>query len=159
MAITLAQTHGAHLTGLYIAADPMPPGNIRAEIPAQFLAVLKDQLTERIEAAEACFIEVVERAGLSVECRTAHCPGTCIAELIGQHTCYADMVVLGLHPSEKTLIILKHRNSSAYLDPDQGAGAWLNPISGRWIHIFLPNTTSGSRAIPVPRRPPISGQR
>ena len=82
-AITLAQTHGAHLTGLYIAADPMPPGNIRAETPARFLAVLKDQLAERIEAAEARFIEVVERAGLSVECRTAHCPDTRIVELIG----------------------------------------------------------------------------
>ncbi len=94
-AIALAQAHGAHLTGLYIAADPVLPGNIRAEIPAQFLAVLKDQLTERIEAAEARFIEVVERAGLSVECRTAHCPGTRIAELIGLHARYADMVVLG----------------------------------------------------------------
>ncbi len=94
-AIALAQAHGAHLTGLYIAADPVLPGNIRAEIPAQFLAVLKDELTERIEAAEARFIEVVERAGLSVECRTAHCPGTRIAELIGLHARYADMVVLG----------------------------------------------------------------
>ncbi len=94
-AIALAQAHGAHLTGLYIAADPVLLGNIRAEIPAQFLAVLKDQLTERIEAAEARFIEVVERAGLSVECRTAHCPGTRIAELIGLHARYADMVVLG----------------------------------------------------------------
>jgi len=94
-AIALAQAHEAHLIGLYIATDPMLPGNVRAEMPAQFLTVLEDQLAERTEAAKARFIEVVERAGLSADCRTAHCPGTGIAEVIGLHARYTDLVVLG----------------------------------------------------------------
>ncbi len=96
-AIALAQEHGAHLTGLYISAEPALPGNIWAEVPirAKFLATVKDRLAERIEASEARFIGVVERAGLSAECRAANCPGARIAELIGLHARYADMVVLG----------------------------------------------------------------
>jgi nucleotide-binding universal stress UspA family protein len=94
-AIALSQAHGAHLTGLYVATHPVLSGNIYAEIPAQFLTILKDQLTERIEAAEARFIEVVERAGLSAEYRSAHRPGTRIAEVIGLHARYTDLVVLG----------------------------------------------------------------
>ena len=94
-AIALAQAHEAHLIGLYIATDPVLPGNVRAEMPAQFLAVLEDQLAERTETAKARFIEVVERAGLSAECRATHCPGTGIAEVIELHARYTDLVVLG----------------------------------------------------------------
>ena len=94
-AIMLAQAHEAHLTGLYVAAELTLPGSIDSEIPAQFLAVLADQLAERTEAAKARFIEVVERAGFSADCRTAQCHGTGIAEVIGLHARYTDLVVLG----------------------------------------------------------------
>ncbi len=94
-AIALAQAHEAHLIGLYIATDPVLPGNIRAEIPTQFLAVLEDQLAERTEAAKARFIEVVERAGFSAECRAVQYSGMGIAEVIGLHARYTDLVVLG----------------------------------------------------------------
>ncbi len=93
-AIALARAHEAHLTGLYVATELALPGNIVAEISAQYVDTLRDQRAERIEAARARFIEAVERAGLSVECRTAHCSGTRIAESIGLHARYADMAVL-----------------------------------------------------------------
>ncbi len=86
-AIALARAHEAHLTGLYIATDPVLPGTIRAEIPAQFLVVLEDQLAARATAAKACFIEVVERAGLSADCRAAHGPSTGIAEVTISFIC------------------------------------------------------------------------
>jgi nucleotide-binding universal stress UspA family protein len=94
-AITLARAHEAHLTGLYVATDSVLPGNLRAEIPAQFLASLEDQPAKRSEAAKARFTEVVERAGLSADCRLAHCFGKGIAEVIGLHARYTDLVVLG----------------------------------------------------------------
>ena len=55
------------------------------------------RLAERIEATNARFMEVVERAGLSAEFRTAHCPGTRIAELIGlpQDHVIGPMVAVG----------------------------------------------------------------
>jgi nucleotide-binding universal stress UspA family protein len=96
-AITLARAHEANLTGLYVAAEPSLLGDIGAEIPArtEFLAILKDQLAERTEAAKARFIGVVERAGLSAECRWADWTGMSIAEVIGLHARYTDLVVLG----------------------------------------------------------------
>jgi nucleotide-binding universal stress UspA family protein len=96
-AITLARAHEAHLTGLYVAAEPSLLGDIGVEIPArtEFLAALKDQLAERTEAAKARFIGVVERAGLSAECHWADWTGMGIAEVIGLHARYTDLVVLG----------------------------------------------------------------
>ncbi len=94
-AVQLARAHEAHLTGLYVAADPMLPGGIRAEVPSQFLETLRTQLGERMEAAEQAFTRTVEQAGLSVDCRTVHCPGTRVPEVIALHARYADMAVLG----------------------------------------------------------------
>ncbi len=94
-AIGLAQAHWAHLTGLYIAADPMLPGNLIAEVPARLLDGLRGQTAGRVAAAEAAFTEAVERAGLSSDFRVAHCPSSRIAEVVALHARYADLVILG----------------------------------------------------------------
>lgn len=95
VAIRMARTHEAHLTGLYTAVDPLLPGNIRAEVPSHLLETLKAQTAERIEVAKSAYIEAVERAGVSADCHTVHCPGTRIGEVISLHGRYADLVVLG----------------------------------------------------------------
>ncbi len=95
VAIGLAQAHSAHLTGLYIAADPVLPGGMSAEVPARFLDTLIAQVAERSAAAEAGFAATVERAGLTADCRTARCPGSRAAEAIALHARHADLVILG----------------------------------------------------------------
>ncbi len=94
-AIELARAHDAHLTGLYIAADSLLPGNMSAEVPARFLDALPAQVAERIEAARTGFTAAVERAGLTADCRTAHCLSSRVAEVIALHARYADLVILG----------------------------------------------------------------
>lgn len=94
-AIALARAHDAHLTGLYVAADPSFPGSLRAEVPPEFLTMLQDQLTERLAAAKARFVKTVERAGLTADCRAVHAPGMQIPEVIALHARYVDLVVLG----------------------------------------------------------------
>jgi nucleotide-binding universal stress UspA family protein len=94
-AIVLAQAHGAHLAGIYAAIEPSLPGNIAAEVPAQLLDGLREQVAERVTAAEAAFTEVVERAGLSSDFRVAHCPGSRVAEVVALHARYADLAILG----------------------------------------------------------------
>lgn len=94
-AIMLAQAHGAHLTGLYIAPDPLMPGSLRAEVPPDFLSMLEDQLTKRMTAAKAAFAKTVERAGLTADCRATHAPAMRIPEVIALHARYADLAVLG----------------------------------------------------------------
>lgn len=95
VAIDLARVHGAHLTGLYVAADPALPGNLRAEVPSELLDTLRVQLEAQIEVAKEHFIETVERAGISADCRTAHCPPSRIPEVVALHARYADLVILG----------------------------------------------------------------
>jgi nucleotide-binding universal stress UspA family protein len=99
-AIALAQAHGAHLTGIYPAIEPYLPGNIAAEMPAQLLTVLEEQAAERVAAAKAAFTEVVERAGLSSDFRSALCAASRVAEVVALNARYADLVVLGQPESE-----------------------------------------------------------
>lgn len=94
-AIALAQDHGAHLTGIYPAIEPYLPGNIAAEVPAQLLGVLEEQAAERVAAAKAAFTEIVERAGLSSDFRSASCAAGLAAEVVALNARYADLVVLG----------------------------------------------------------------
>lgn len=94
-AITLAQAHEAHLTGIYAAIEPFLPGSIVAEVPSQLLDGLREQVAVRVAAAEAVFTEAVERAGLLSDFRVAHCPGSRVAEVVALHARYADLAILG----------------------------------------------------------------
>ncbi len=94
-AIGLAQAHSAHLTGLYVAADLALPGGLRAEVPAEFLHTLREQQEAAMEAAKQDFEAMVRKAGLSVDCRTAHAPAGRIAGIVAGHARYADLVLLG----------------------------------------------------------------
>jgi len=94
-AIGLAQAHGAHLTGIYAAIKPSLPGSVVAEVPAQLLDVLGEQAAARAAAAETAFTEVVERAGLSSDFRSAQCPSSHVAEVVALNARYADLAILG----------------------------------------------------------------
>lgn len=99
-AVTLAKMHQAHLTGLYVATDPVLPGNLRAEVPPQFLATVREQVQERTDAAVQRFSRAVEAAGLAADCRTARAANTRIPEIVGMQARYADLVVLGQPETE-----------------------------------------------------------
>ncbi len=94
-AIVLAQAHSAHLTGLYVAADPVLPGSLRAEVPHEFLLMLREQQAATMDAAKQGFDRMVRRAGLSADCRTTHASSSLIAETVARHARYTDLVVLG----------------------------------------------------------------
>lgn len=95
LAIELARAHDAHLTGLYVTADPIVPGGLRGEVPAQFLADLEEQANERAQAAKANFTEAVAKNGLRAECRIARCTAPRLAEVVGLHARYVDAVIVG----------------------------------------------------------------
>lgn len=94
-ATRLARAHDAHLTGLYVAVDPYLPGNLSAETPPELLRTLEDQFEERLDSAKTRFTETMARDGLTADCRTVHCPGTRVPEVIELHGRYADLIVLG----------------------------------------------------------------
>jgi len=94
-AFALARELDAHLTGLYVAPDPYLPGNVRAEVPTNFLSTLQSQLEERLHAAVELYTQKAEKAGISPDCRTAHCAGASIPEVVSLHARYADLTILG----------------------------------------------------------------
>ena len=94
-AISLAQAHEAHLTGLVVAADPILPSHLRAEVTTDYLTVVQNQIDQRLAQGEAMFTKAVERAGLAADCRTAHCPAIQIPDLVALNARYADAVILG----------------------------------------------------------------
>lgn len=107
-AIDLARAHEAHLTGLYVAADPYLPGNIRAELPAKVLATLEEQADARMRAAVATYAKAVEKSGLAVDTRTARCTATNVADVVALHARYADLAVIGQPDSEAAGEVASH---------------------------------------------------
>ena len=132
-AIALAQAHGAHLTGLYVAADPILPGNLRAEVPPEYLRILQEQQKEAMAAAEKTFVETVRKAGLNVDCRTTHSAVNMLPEVIALHARYADLIVLGqpeaesqaMYGSETTENVIMGAGRPALVVPYVGAGKTL----------------------------------
>ena len=99
-AITLARAHSAHLTGLYVAIDPILPGSLRAEVPPEYLAILGEQQTEAIEAGRKAFEHTVAGSGLNTDFRSTRVHASSVAEAVALHARYADLVLLGQPESD-----------------------------------------------------------
>jgi len=95
VAIDLARAHGAHLTGLYVAAHPILPGGVRGELPAHFLVALEEQTEKRSQAVMAHFNETVAKSGLTADGRIVRGPAAEIANIVSLHARYTDLVILG----------------------------------------------------------------
>ncbi|MHA1600034.1 MAG: universal stress protein [Alphaproteobacteria bacterium] len=95
VAVDMARTYDAHLTGLYVTVDPDLAGGVRSEVPMQFLAALEEQVQERTRAVMAQFAETMTKNGLTADGRTANSPASQVPEIVGLHARYADMVILG----------------------------------------------------------------
>lgn len=72
VAADLARRTGAHLTGLSLAFDPLVPVySVGAPIPTEFITSAHEQAIADARAAAEAFMAIGERAGISVEARTA----------------------------------------------------------------------------------------
>lgn len=95
IATGLAQRHGAHLVGLFVAEITLPPG-IVGDPGGGAAMVLIDQMRETAladgAAVEATFRERLRRDGLAGEWRMIEGMGT---EIVPLHARYADLLILG----------------------------------------------------------------
>ncbi|RMD63658.1 MAG: universal stress protein [Alphaproteobacteria bacterium] len=94
-AFSLALTHDAHLTGLYVAPDPELPSNLRAEVPPELLRTMWEHVEERVANAKERFLKEMEKAGVRSEVRALHCPASRMPEVVTLHGRYTDLVILG----------------------------------------------------------------
>ncbi|ETW95785.1 MAG: hypothetical protein ETSY1_29200 [Candidatus Entotheonella factor] len=93
-AIRIAQTHDAHLTGLYVTPTTDFPAFM--EVPSAYEAIQKvrQYRQQEVEAARVAFEDATNRAGMSAEWRCAEGE---LTEKLGESARYADLVILGQH--------------------------------------------------------------
>ncbi len=93
-AIGMAQTHDAHLTGVYVIPITEFPAFL--EVPSAYDAVQKvrQYRVEEAEAAQSDFERATAQAGIRAEWR---CAEGDLAEKIAESARYADLVILGQH--------------------------------------------------------------
>ncbi|MGQ9372033.1 universal stress protein [Azospirillum sp. ST 5-10] len=94
VAAQLAARHDAHLTGLYVIAQPPLPAYVAAELPEEVRNAQRRAAEDRAAAAGRAFEERVRRFGLTdrSEWRAVRGDPTQAAALHGR---YADLVVVG----------------------------------------------------------------
>ncbi len=92
VAVALAASQGAHLTGLHVMVPSPLPGYLEAELPPAFYAEQERQLAERARRAEGRFRERARREGLAHEWRVTE--GSLIAT-VKLHARYADLAIVG----------------------------------------------------------------
>ena len=94
-AVDLAVAHEAHLTGVYIVADPSPAAFVGGYVPPDLLQTLQQHARERAEAALARFAEVAGRNQISFETRIDPVLYTAVADALSTNARYADLAILG----------------------------------------------------------------
>lgn len=84
-AIELAQTHGAHLTGLCLAVESPVPAAILGMVPPDMLTRQRKAVLDQAETATAQFRVAVEAAGLPGEGRIVQALDLDAADLFIEH--------------------------------------------------------------------------
>jgi nucleotide-binding universal stress UspA family protein len=92
VAVMLAATHGAHLTGLHVMAWPLVPAYVEAELPPRYYEDQRLQLRERAHEAEAGFRARERRRGIRSEWRVAEGD---LVDTVRLHARYADLTIVG----------------------------------------------------------------
>jgi len=92
VAINLALSHQAHLSGVYTAPQMYIPPYLAAEVGPEIYDVQKKAVAESSAKAEAVFLEATKHAGLAAEWRSGEGDP---ADIISMHARHADLVVLG----------------------------------------------------------------
>ncbi len=93
-AIRFANLSDAHLTGLCLSVEYPAPGYMEISIPVEVQLQVKRDLEERTEATKARFAKAVEAQGRSSDCRIESCMQRDMADVIGLHGRYADLLVM-----------------------------------------------------------------
>jgi nucleotide-binding universal stress UspA family protein len=93
--VDLAVAHEAHLTGVYIIADPSPAAFVSGYAPPDLLEMLQQRARERAEAALARFAEIASRNQISFETRMDRVLYTALADALATNARYADLAIVG----------------------------------------------------------------
>jgi len=105
VAIQLAATHGAHLTGLCLAIEPPVPAAILGMVPLEVRSRQREMVREHAESAAAQFRLAAEREGIPGECRIVDLLDNEATEVFIRHVRHADIAVLGQADPEQSSML------------------------------------------------------
>ncbi len=94
-AVDLANSSGAHLTGLVALGEPAMPTYLRSQIPKSALQAQAAYLTEVEGRAVELFKAAADAGGVSYEIRRLRKAEAELASGISLHARYSDLVILG----------------------------------------------------------------
>jgi nucleotide-binding universal stress UspA family protein len=94
-AIDLALRYAAHLTGLYLIAEPTGASFARGYLPPEVMEAISARAEERAEEGLARFRAVAERNKVAFDTRIARGFDVELADVFGMHARYADLAVVG----------------------------------------------------------------
>ena len=94
-ALTLAEAHDAHLTGLALAAEFSMPTYIGSQMPLSVMELQREQAMSRAEEAAGLFDKALAKSGRKGESRIVPCLDIDAASTIALHGRHSDLVVLG----------------------------------------------------------------
>jgi nucleotide-binding universal stress UspA family protein len=94
-AIDLALRYEAHLTGLYLIAEPTGASFARGYLPPEVMETISARAQERAEAGLARFRAAAERNKLAFDARIARGFDIELADIFSMHARYADLAVVG----------------------------------------------------------------
>lgn len=145
-AISLAQAHEAHLTGLYTMWIPPMPSYIAAEVGSDIVARQRALYEERMHDAEQAFRARADAAGVSSEWRHSESNR---AQGLLLHARYCDLVLMGRHGegAEPSVNLVEHvvlsSGKPVLVLPDAGAPRGL----GRHVMVAWNLSREAVRAI------------
>lgn len=93
-AVTIAESHQAHLTGLHVAADPVMQLYVDGPMSQDVLNSLREQAVNSVHRAQKMFDGVIDRTSLSNDFRSQIAATAAIDDIIAMHARHADLVVL-----------------------------------------------------------------
>lgn len=127
-AIGLAQTHNAHLVGVYVIAHPYLPAHMSVQLGPEMYEAQRQLAAKSAEAAKANFEAKTKAAGISAEWRTGEGYDP---DILNQHARYADLVILGQHdPDEDALTVSDGMPEEVVLG--SGRPVLIIPYAGRY---------------------------
>ena len=91
-AIHVAQSHEAHLTGLYVLPLVNVPGYAEAQIPLEVIETQRQNMRAQADKAEKAFRAAAEKANIASEWR---CVEDDVARALSMNARYVDLVLTG----------------------------------------------------------------
>ncbi len=101
-AVELAARHDAHLTGLYVIAEPSP-SSFAQGFPPELMSELQQAARARADAALERFAEAARRDQIAFETRIDRVLYTEIADAVATSARYVDLAILGQHDPDDAL--------------------------------------------------------